>query len=94
MAKKKYRVRIVHTGKEFTMSLDPSTQGLQIVKALLNNTKLNLVKTDTEGNPIEYKLSSKQKGKDISTNTLSELGITDGDVLLLHQKIIAGYLVV
>ncbi len=88
--KKKYRVRIVHTGKEFTMTLDPGTQGKQIVKALLSNTKLNLVKTDTEGNPIEYRLSSKQKGKNIDSNTLTEAGITEGDVLLLHQQLIAG----
>jgi len=88
--KMKFRVRIVHTGKEFTMNLDPNTQGKQIVKALLSNTQLNLVKTDTEGNPIEYRLSSKQKGKNVESQTLTEAGIGEGDVLLLHQQLIAG----
>jgi uncharacterized ubiquitin-like protein YukD len=90
MEKKTYRVRIVHTGTEFSMSLTPDTQGKQIIKAILNNPKLNLVQTDTEGNAIEYKLSSKQKGKTIDDKTLAEAGITDGDVLLLHQQLIAG----
>ncbi len=86
MKKMKYRVRIVHTGKEFTMSLSPNTQGTQIVKALLNNTKLNLEKTDCGGNLIEYKLTSNHIGKDICNETLANVGVTSDDLLLLFQR--------
>lgn len=90
MAKINLRLRIVHTGKEIKMGLAPTAQGTQVIKSLLSNSKLNLVKMDQEGQPLDYKLTSKATGKQIGKQTLAEAGVKDGDTLLLHQNLIAG----
>lgn len=90
MSKINLRVRIVHTGKEIPVSLDPSTQGEKLLNKLLSTPGLSLAKIDGEGNPIVYKMSSKGSGKEISRSTLGDAGVKDGDTLLLTQQLIAG----
>ena len=90
MAQLKLRVRIVHLGQEINLTLASEAQGNQIIKALLNNPKLKLAKLDAEGTPVEYRLTSKKTGKIIDKKTLEESNIQEGDLLLVHQEIIAG----
>ena len=90
MGKISFRIRVAHTGKEMNIKLDASVTGDALLKKLLGTPGLNLPKNDSEGNPLVYKLVSKNLGKEIGRKNLEEAGIKDGDTLLLQQQLIAG----
>ena len=61
----------------------------RILEALLPKMKMPL--TGPDGVPISYKFHHKASGKQLSdSQTLSEAGVKDGDVLRLFPEITAG----
>jgi uncharacterized ubiquitin-like protein YukD len=61
----------------------------RILEALLPKMKMPL--TGPDGEPISYKFHHKASGKQLSdSQTLSEAGVKDGDVLRLFPEITAG----
>lgn len=90
MAKIQFKVRIVHTGKEVTISMEGNKTGAELLRQLLRQPGLNLTKVDGEGNPVLYKLASKATGQVVDKKSLDEAGVKTGDTLILTQELIAG----
>lgn len=87
----KVNVIIVDTtgNKEKKVGLPDDIKTGVIMVKLVEKIKLPVVGPD--GNPISYKFINKVSGKQLlETQTLSEAGIKDGDVLRLQPEITAG----
>ncbi len=73
------------------MELPDSITGDQIIKAMIDRGKLN--RTDDSGNPIVYELVAGKReaslGKKITTKSLKDAGVQNGDQLIVRSTIIA-----
>jgi len=91
MAKIKIHVFDSVKGGLNDMELPDTVTGEQIINAMIDKGKLPRV--DDQGNPIVHELISGMKdpggAKKITTKTLEQAGVKDGDQLIVRQTIIA-----
>lgn len=82
-------IRLLPGGDELDVELPLYSTGKEIVEELLN---ADLVpRTDPQGNPYTYKLVSKDSSLEIvPEKTLFDLGVKDGNTLLLTPQLVAG----
>lgn len=82
-------IRLLPGGDELDVELPLFSTGKEIVEELLN---ADLVpRTDPQGNPYTYKLVSKDSSLEIvPEKTLFDLGVKDGNTLLLTPQLVAG----
>lgn len=84
-------VRVLPSGKEVTIAVQPNMLGAKLKKMLIEHPELQAPTIDPDGNLISYKLSAKSTGKEVNDeSTIKELNIEDGDTLLLAPSIVAG----
>lgn len=78
------------TGNKQQEALLPDNAPIKkIMEVLLPKMKMPL--TGPDGDPLSYKFHHKASGKQLTeTQTLSEAGVKDGDVLRLFPEITAG----
>ncbi len=85
-------VSVPHLQKEYDVSLPLTTTGKKLYEALVARVK-NLG-ADTEMGPIVYELFSKKAQKklypDLKDHTLSQMGIKDGDTIILKKDMDPG----
>lgn len=75
--------------KEQEAALPDDAPISRIMEALLPKMKMPL--TGPDGDPLSYKFHHKASGKQLKdSQTLSDAGVKDGDVLRLHPEITAG----
>ena len=82
-------IRISHLGKSIKLNVDPSIDIKTIQERILSNQQLNLQRSDNEGNPYRYYMTSKRLGKVINGSFASS-SIQEGDTIILNQEAIAG----
>lgn len=82
-------IRLLPRGDELDVELPLFSTGKEIVEELLN---ADLVpRTDPQGNPYTYKLIHKDSSLEIvQEKTLFDLGVKDGNTLLLTPQLVAG----
>lgn len=82
-------IRLMPGGDELDVELPLYSTGKEIIEELLNNGLVPT--TDPQGNPYTYKLVSKETGQEVAQGqSLFNLGIKDGNTLLLMPNIVAG----
>ena len=82
-------IRLMPSGDELDVELPLYSTGREIIEELKNG---NLVPpNDPQGNPYTYKLVSKESGMEVvPEKSLFNLGVQDGNTLLLMPTIVAG----
>lgn len=82
-------VRVNPSGEEFDVELPRFSSGKEIINELLDAGISP--RSDSNGNPYVYDLVHKQSNTHLDDNkTLHDLGIRDGDTLLLIPGLVAG----
>ncbi len=75
--------------KEQQATLPDDASVKRIMEVLLPKMKMPV--TGPDGEPLSYKFHHKASGKQLTeSQTLSEAGVKEGDVLRLHPEITAG----
>ena len=84
-------VRVLPSGEELELDLPAEATGKEIIESLLEFDEINTPTHDPEGNQIVYKLVSKNSGKEVKEDlSLFEVGVNNGDTLILSPTLIAG----
>jgi uncharacterized ubiquitin-like protein YukD len=84
-------VRVLPAGEELELDLPAEATGKEIIESLLEFDEISTPINDPEGNTIVYKLTSKSSGKEIKPDmSLFEIGVNNGDTLILNPTLIAG----
>jgi uncharacterized ubiquitin-like protein YukD len=82
-------IRLIPSGDELDVELPLFTTGKEIVDELLDADAAP--RTDYQGNPYVYRLVSKATGKEVSPEkSLMDIGVREGDTLLLTPQLVAG----
>ncbi len=82
-------VRVQPSGDEVTIELEVYTSGKDIKKELI--AEGIAPSTDSQGNPIVYKLISKSSNQVIDDHkTLDDIGIRAGETLFMVPDLVAG----
>jgi uncharacterized ubiquitin-like protein YukD len=84
-------VRVLPMGEELELDLPAEATGKEIIASLLEFDEINTPTHDHEGNQIVYKLVSKNSGQEVKKDlSLFEVGVNNGDTLILSPSLIAG----
>ena len=81
-------IRIMPAGEELEVELPAMTTGREIIDEVIEHG--NVPKTDNEGNPYIYVLSSKRHDIQIDSQTLYDANIQNDEILYLKPKPVAG----
>ena len=87
----KLNLRLVKTNTEFELELKYSTTGSKLIERLLNAQELDLPRVDHNNDPLIYRITCKQNGREIRDDqTLAEAEVKENNTLLIKPEMVAG----
>ena len=88
--KVKVTFKVLPNGAEIESNVPLAATGKQLVLKLTSDPSLKIPSKDAQGNDITYKLLHKETGTEIKEKTLKDVGVKDGDNLIMQPFVQAG----
>ena len=89
--KVKVTIKVLPNGAEIESNLPLEGTGVAIVQKILSDVNLKIPEKDAGGQDITYKLMHKETGTEIAKKTLKEVGVKEGDNLIMQPVAVAGF---